>query len=187
MSGTNIKNGSTAAGSSSEALKASFASKAKQAASALRNLEDALKNISEHSLVLSKAAEVMDRQCTMELEIQKKHKRIADLELSYQIQTEEFGKQYTKWKEQNSQLEHQIRKSEADLTAKARNTSKERKAAHAREVGELRKELETEKKKVATRTEELNQTNAKTKMVEAKLKEWERYVSLLKDVDFKAL
>ncbi|MCJ1247115.1 hypothetical protein MMC30_004326 [Trapelia coarctata] len=186
MSGTNIKNGSTAAASSSEALKASFASNAKQAASALRNLEDALKNISEHSPVLSKAAQVMDRQRDMELEIQKTHKRIADLELSYQIQTEEIGKSYAKWKEQNSQLEHQVRKIEADLTAKARDISKEQKTAHAREVGELRKELETEKKKVATRTEELNQANAKTKMAEARLKEWERYVSLLKDVDFKA-
>lgn len=60
----------------------------------------------------------------MELEIQKK-RRIADLELSYQIRTE-FGKRYTKWKEQNSQLEHQVRKVKADLTAKARDTSKER-------------------------------------------------------------
>ena len=187
MSGTDIKTGSTAAGSSPEALRASFAFKAKQASSALRNLKDALGNVSEHLPVLSKAADVMDRQCAMDHMIQTKDKRIADLELSYQIQTEEFAKRYAKWKEQNSHLEHQVGKIEADLTAKARDTSKERKAAHAREVGELRKELETEKKKVAARTEELNQANAKTKIAEARLREWERYVSLLKDMDLNAL
>jgi len=194
MSGTNLENGSTAASSSLVARKASFASRAKQASIALRNLEDALRNISEHSPVLSKAAQLMDRQCAMELEIQMKAKRIADLELSFLVQTEEFGKRYTKWNEQQSQLEDQVRKTEVDLTAKARDTSEEQKVAHAREVGELRKELgtqkqllETEKKKVATRTQGLDEANAKASMAEARLKEWERYVSLLKDVDFKVL
>lgn len=189
-----LRNATTTASSTSPAPKDSFACRAKQASSAWHNLDNALNDMSEHSAVFFKIAEAMDQHNIRKTEVQKKDKRIADLESGFQTQNQEFGKSYVIWHEDKSRLERQIIKVEADLNLKAKEASERGKAAYAREIGEMRKELEVERNKVAKQTEELGRANAKIKRAEielsrctVQLRDWEGYVSSLKDVDFKAL
>lgn len=75
-------------------LNDSFKSQAEQASSAWRNFEHALRSILEHSPMLSKAAEAIDRQGATEFEVQEKDKRIAELKSTIRIQLEESGECY---------------------------------------------------------------------------------------------
>ena len=192
--GNILRNGTITASSTSSARKDSFASKAKKASSAWRNLDGALKDVSEHSEVFFKIAEAMDQYNAMKAEVQEKDQRIADLESGFQTHNEEVGKSYVRWNEDKIRLEQQVRKAETDLNAKVQEASEKRKAAHTREVGEMKKELETEKIKVARQAEELEKANMRIRRAEmelsrctTQLRVWEGYLSSLKDVDFKAL
>ena len=186
--------GSIITSSTSVVPKGSFALKAKQASSAWRSFEDAWRNISEHSPTFLQIAEAMDRHDAMQIATQKKDQNIAELESAIQIQIDQHEKRYTKWRQEKSQLEQQAIDLKANLSTQAQNTLKKQKATHVQEVEKLKKELEAERKTVATLKGELERASARTKSAEEErsccvkqLGEWKGYLSLLKDIDFKKL
>ena len=193
MSGATLSNGTRAASTTLTASKDSSAL-ANQASSAWRNFEDAVKNISEHSSVFSKITEAMDQHNALEVEGQKKDKRIADLELGFQVQMDEHEKRYNKWKEEKSQFEQRAVATKAELTAQTQGMLKKQRITSTQDMEKLKKELEAEKKTLATLRLELEKANAKTHKVDKELRhcteqlsEWKGYLSSLKDIDFKAL
>lgn len=192
--GTNVINSTTATSSTSATLEDSIPSRARQASRAWRVFEDALREMSKHSQWFSQFEEAMDRHSAMELETQTKNMRIATLESSYDVQLEKFGKCYIKWEGEKSQLERKLVNIKDEITTEAQGMLEKRKTSHARELGEVRKELEVERKRVEKLTRERERIDAETKKVETilnhrtkQLENWEGYVSLLKDVDFKVL
>ena len=187
-------NGNTVTSSTSVAPKDSFAFRAKQASSAWHSLEDAWRYISEHSPVFLQVAEAMDRHNTMQVATQKKDKNIAELESTIQIQMDQHEKRYTKWRQEKSQLEQRAIDLKTDLSTQAQGMLKKQKVTQIQEVEKLTKELEAERKTGATLKEELEEASTRTKRAEEELScctkqlsEWEGYLSLLKDIDFKKL
>ncbi|MCJ1377893.1 hypothetical protein MMC17_000989 [Xylographa soralifera] len=194
VNSTTLVTGNAVTSSTSVAPKDSFAFKAKQASSAWRSFEDAWKNISEHSPVFLQIAEAMDRHNTMQDATQKKDKNIAELKSTIQIQMDQHEIRYTKWRQEKSQLEQRAINLKTDLSTHANGLLKDQKATHIQEVKKLTKELEAERKAVATLKEELEKARTRTGRVEEELScyakqlsEWEGYLSLLKDIDLKKL
>lgn len=200
MNGTNasnantVKHGSTAADNALPPSKDPSISRAKQASTAWRSFEDAMKNIIDYSPIFSEMEAAMDRHSAMELETKTKDQRIAALEFSFQVQTEESGKHYMKWIEEKTQLEKKVAAVQNDANAHEQCLLKKQKAIHVQEMEQLKKELCAEKQKVDLLKNELEKV--KTAMQKTKdelnrcagnLSEWEGYFSLLKEVDFKVL
>ena len=188
-----LTNGTNAARNTLPASKDSLAL-ANHASSAWRNFEDAVKNISEHSSVFSKVTEAIDQRNAMEIEAQKKGKRIADLELSFQVQMDEHEKRYNKWMEEKNQSEQRATHTKAELNAQAQAMLKKQRIINTQDMEKLMKELEAEKNTVATLKAELEKASVKIHKVEKELRhcteqmsEWKGYLSSLKDIDFKAL
>lgn len=200
MNGTNasngsaVKHGTTAADNTLAPSKDPLVSRAKQASTAWRSLEDAMKNIIDYSPIFSEMEAAMDRHSVMELETKTKDKRIAALELSIQVQIEESGKHYMKWNEEKAQLEKKVAAVQNDANAHEEGSLKKQKALHLREIEQLKKELGAETQKVDSLKNELEKVKTgmqKTKdelnRCAGKLSEWEGRFSLLKDIDFKVL
>ena len=183
----------------------SFMPHAKQASSIWRDFENALKALTEHSSLFSTVVETVDQYNALKNEVQQKNARIDKLESSHEIHIEQSTKRQNKWEKEKTELERRlseekiqgerkVKKIENDLATKARVDSEKQAANYSQEIKELKKELSTEKKKVAARNEELEKANTKAKADEVelgrytnRLKEWESYLSLLKTVDFAAL
>ena len=187
-------NGNTVTSSTSVVSKDSFAFRAKQASRAWHGLEDAWRNISEHSPVFLQVAEAMDRHNAMQVETQKKDKKIVELESTIQIQMDQHEKRYTKWRQEKSQLEQQAINLKANLSTQAEGMLNKQKVTHIQEAEKMMKALEAERKTVATLKEELEKASTRTKRAEEELScctkqlsEWEGYLSPLKDIDFNKL
>ena len=194
MNSTTSTNGNTVNGSTSVAPGASFTVKAKQASSAWHNFQNAWKILSEHSPVFLQIAEAMDQHDNMQVMMHDKDEKIAKLESAFQVQMDQHGKCLTIWEQEKSQLEQRGAEIEAKISAQAQSTLKKHKATHMQDVEKLKKELESDKKTVATLKEELGKANTKTARAKEELShctkqvsEWEGYLSLLKDIDFKKL
>jgi chromosome segregation ATPase len=136
----------------------------------------------------------MDRCSALELESRTKDTRISAMQSSNEVHIKEFEKRYSKWDKEKNRLGLQITKMEAEMTAQAERIRREQKDAHAREIREVWKELEAEKKSAATLDEKLERASTKIKTMEmelalcnGRLREWEDHVSGLKDIDLEAL
>lgn len=189
-----VKHGITAAGNAPAPSKDTLVSRAEQASTAWRSFEDAVKNMIDYSPVFSEMEAAMDRHSAMELETKTKNQRIAALEFGFQVQTEESGKHYMKWIEEKNQLEKKVAAVQNDANAHEQGLLKKQKAIHVQEIEQLNKELGAEKQKVDSLKNELEKVKIgmqKTKdefnRCAERLSEWEDYLSLLKDIDFKAL
>jgi predicted RNase H-like nuclease (RuvC/YqgF family) len=169
-------------------------SRAKQASTAWRSFEDAMKNMIHYSPIFSEMEAAMDRHSVMELETKTKDQRIAALEFSFQVQTEESGKLYMKWIEEKTQLEKKVAAVQNDANAHEKSLLKRQNAIHVQEMEQLKKELSAEKQKVDSLkngfekvTTGMQKTKDELNRCAGKLSEWEIYSSLLNDVDFKLL
>ena len=183
----------------------SFAPAASQALKAWRDFEETLKTLTEHSQIFSTMMETMDEHTALKIKVQQKDSRIGILESSIETQAEQTAKRWQKWDKEKIDLERQLSQArsqgeskakalEASLTAKAQDDSERQNSNHAREIGELKKDLLAEKNKAIAQIDELEKAKTKAKKVELeldrhvnRLKEWESYISLLKSLDFNSL
>ena len=112
-----VKHGTTVADNILTPFKNPLMSRAKQAFTAWRSFEDAMKNIIDYSPIFFEMKAVMDRHSVMKLETKIKDQRIAALEFSFQVQTKKSGKHYMKWIEKKIQLEKKIAAVQNDANA----------------------------------------------------------------------
>lgn len=171
----------------------STVSRAKQAFKAWSSFQDAVKEMLKYSDSLGRVEEILDRHNAIEHATQSKDAHIATLESATQVQLDGYDKRYNKWTEEKSQLELKVKDLESDLAARVRITE-EQEANHAKAVAQMKKDLEREKKTVLKLKKDLEIASTKTEDANeklghymAQLKEWEGNLSLLKELDFKAL
>ncbi|KAI9865233.1 MAG: hypothetical protein M1824_003384 [Vezdaea acicularis] len=197
LGGSSTVNSARAAGDTASANRNSILpedsllSRARQAFSTLHSFEDSLKNMAKHSQVFSDVEKAVERLGTMELDIQKKDKRIADLESAYEVEIEKFSQQVIKWNQEKSQLEKKLADEKAAWKTKAESVAERQHAKHIQSKENLNKELAKEKKSVATLKGQLEKETAKTRDLDSKLngcvnrlKGWDGYLSAMSDVDF---
>lgn len=177
----------------STGLESSTVSRAKKAFKAFDDLQNAAKEVLKYSETIGKVEEVLDRHDAMENASEKKDDEIAKLKSANEVQMDRYVKRWSAWQEEKVQLEHKAENLQNDLDARVRLTEKQ-KDEHAQSLEQVKKELETERKKVAKLTEELEMERTKAQEADRKLnscneqlKEWEENLCLLKEVDFKTL
>jgi hypothetical protein len=155
----------------------------KEASSVWREFQGVLKKMSRHSRVYSDIERTMDRQSVMELELETQKERVSSLETSREERTKEFEARYDKWKEEKTMLILQKDRVRDEMTA-----------MHAEELRGVKMELLAERERANSLNRKLDRVNTEASLTEKKLaicnerlNEWERYTSLLNDVDFEAL
>ncbi|KAI9808034.1 MAG: hypothetical protein M1827_007540 [Pycnora praestabilis] len=184
--GTSAIDGTTSTGSSSAPNSISAPpkrpaeSRQRHASRSWREFMESFRTMSKYSDEYSNIEATMDRQSAMELDIATKDACISCLSSTNQTQMDGFEERYRKWNEEKMGIELREAGVKAELTATA-----------AREMKEMRKELEYEKSKVAMQNEKLERASSKMEQMKteynfcnARLRKWENYTSLLKDVDF---
>ena len=190
----NIPNNPAGTTSTSTAPKDSIISNTKQASSSWREFEDALKGISKYSRIYSSIEVAFDRQSALELETRTKDKLISSLQLTNEAQVEQFEKRYSKWDKEKDRLDLKIANMKAEAAAQAEAILSEQKDAYTRKAREIEKKLEAEKATTATLTEKLERASTRMERIEMelslgnrRLREWEGHISMLEDMDIKAL
>lgn len=168
-----------------------FASRAKQALDAWQTLEKALVNISSHQKTFSEVAEAVNRHLATDIELQRKDAEIARLKTTLDTTHDQFTKRFTQWEIDREQLVEELNSKEIASEAKLKVLKQKSTALHAQEVENLKKALESEKKKSAALEVGLEDANKKIEKIEHELVEcreevdvWNDYTSDLKDVDF---
>lgn len=155
----------------------------KQASGVWREFQEITKKMFKHSRAYSDIEKTMDRQNTMEVELQTQKARIVLLESNQQTQIRGFEERYDEWTKERDALELQKRTYEEEMAEK-----------HAREMVEAEKDLVRETERGNTLVKRLEKANAEVSLVKKelevskeKLQEWESYTDKLKDVDFESL
>ncbi|MCJ1434813.1 hypothetical protein MMC27_004183 [Xylographa pallens] len=189
-----IPNNPAGTTSTSAVPKDSTIFRTKQASSSWRNFEDALKGISKYSRIYSNIEGALDRQSALELETGTKDKLISSLQLTNEAQVQQFEKRYSIWDKEKNCLDLKITNMKAEAAAQAEGILNEQKDAYTRKAREIQEELEAEKVTTATLTEELLKASTRMERTEMelslgnrRLRDWEGHVSMLKDMDIKAL
>lgn len=155
----------------------------KQASSAWHEFSVAAKRLFKHSHVYADIERTMNQQQAMETELQTQKERISSLESSRQERIKEFELRYDEWNEEKTALLRHNERVKIEMTAK-----------HAEEMREVKAELDAERERANTlnkrldrASSEVNLTQKELDICNERLKEWDRYTSLLIDVDFELL
>lgn len=119
----------------------------------------------------------------MEAQIQELKDKILQLERSQKDQLRVFENEYDEWKARKSSLE-----------LREKTHSSEMAATHKREMQDLQGTLKSEQESSRRLSANLKRAKAEVDLANKErslymdqLKEWDRYMSLLKDIDFEAL
>lgn len=165
-------------------------SKSIKASEAWCGLQSAYKEMEKFSSVFSQVGQSFDRCSGLDLQIKTAKQEIADLKLAHKVNMREHGEKVIEMKEEKAELEKRLENEKAHVTSEADSTLKKKNAAHAREIVELKKTLDTERKNSATLTKDLHNAQMRARTIETELghsseqlKGWEHYESMLQVLD----
>lgn len=177
----------------------------KQASKAWREFSGAVKRLLKHEDVYSDIDRAVNQQHAieiklqtqkdamevefrtqkgaMEAKLQTQKNQILQLESRNKDQLLEFESRYDEWKDEKALLEFQANSVKDDVVA-----------THAREMEDVKEMLRLEKERANSLSKKLERASTEAKLTKHelaisndRLKEWERYTALLKDVDFESL
>ena len=155
----------------------------KQASSVWREFQDVTKKLFRHSRAYADIERTMERQSAMEAEVQAQKDRISHLESNQQNQMDGFEARYEIWRKEKATLEFEKKKAEDEMAAE-----------HTRKMSEVERRLRREVEKADSLAKLLERVNTEASLAKKelavckdRLQEWDRYINLLKDVDFDSL